>query len=114
MTVGSETEGWPLKWLNIVSIPVALALTIYSSFWSGLIGSMVISAVAAGLLAISFVLKFRRMMAELKVTDPLHHLRLSVSLAGVSSGRFVFMQALSGVLIGAVWFGVFYGIASLI
>src|SRR5262245_46699312 len=75
---------------------------------------MGISTVTAGIMAVRYISSLHRRVADMEATDPLGHLNYSLQLAGLPRGRFVDMQALSGALTGAMWCGLFFGIASLV
>lgn len=110
----ADKQVGPLNRLNLVSIPTAIVLAATAaSFWRGMAIAAAIGAVAGAVLGYMFIQKLARELAAMKQQDPLSHLRYSIELQGTPKGRFVVMQATSGGLVGAVWFVLAFGIASL-
>lgn len=110
----ADTRGWPLKRLNLVSIPTAIVLaTTGAAFWRGTAIAAAIGAVTGAVLGYLFIRMLARELAAMEQRDPLSHLRYSIELQRNSKGRFVVVQAASGGLIGAFWFVLSFGIASL-
>ena len=107
----SDTEGWPLRWLNWFAIPTAIALAAFAeSFRWSLVVAFGVGLAAATVMAILFIAKLRH---SIKTANPLR--RLSAEVQGVTAPslqiRFVFMQSLSGGLIGVMWCAIAFAIA---
>lgn len=110
----ADKQAGPLKRLNLVSIPTAVALAATgAAFWDGLAIAAAIGAVAGAALGYLYIRMLARDLAALKQRDPLSHLRYSIELQRTPKGRFMMMQAASGGLVGAVWFVLSFGVASL-
>jgi hypothetical protein len=99
-------------------MPIAIVLAIWGGgFW----WSLAASAIAAGLVAqVLATLWIGRVRAELRRTEranPLQHL-YHAKIQGLADTslqiRFIFMQALSGALIGAMWFAIAAGVVALV
>ena len=108
-----DTSQWPLKWLNLFAIPIAIVMAIMSdSFWRYLMYTAATGFVIAGAMGTLFIGKLREQIAN---ANPLA--KLSAEIQGGTDTslhiRFIFMQALSGALIISVWFAIASGVAYL-
>jgi hypothetical protein len=111
------SDEWPLRKLNLFAMPVAILLAIRAdSFWWSALGAAAVGGVVAHVLAVLWVGRFREDLKRAGQTDSLSHLsaetrgRVNPSL----QVRFIFMQGLSGALIGALWFAIAFGVVSLL
>src|SRR5215475_5999710 len=90
---------------HVVIAPIALALAIFlgDSFWKPFLVAAVIGTGIAHLLAVLWIGKLRAALHELRRGNPLAHFNIA-NLEGLDSpsvhSRLVFVQSLSGALIG--------------
>jgi hypothetical protein len=115
--VGQNIEEWPLRRLNFFALPFSFLLAIvHGSFWYSLFWAAAFAGFVAHVLATRWIGNLQKESERLKHSDPLTHLSLEVQgkVPDVSARvRFIFMQSVSGVLIGVVWFLPAYGIVAL-
>lgn len=104
-----DLEHWPLRYLNAVAIPLAIALALFTqSYLRALLIGAPIGFVVAGAMAGFWIGRFRRLIDE--SDNAMIEFRAMQEAPQSRDPRFIFWQAMSGALIQTMWTSIAFGV----